>query len=301
MANISEMLKSKMGQDMARKEERQAERENLSTMREAALTEVTSNPESYQQFLTLQGDNIGCSAGNVALTMAQMPKATKIGTTSYWHEQGRYVIDEQMRSGAKVFVPPRNPQYRGYLMGEYYDITQTSGKPMKAQIALTDNSPRMETALGALMNTSPVPLIEGKSIETPALYDEESLLLIVNPSFGDSQVFAALATEISHAKLHDRGRNTDYNRQDCQLDAESVGYMICRRFNVECRPPESGNVARQYDGYEGIDRSEALEALRSVARNMGDTVERSIAPKQQTQSNNRSNTRNNTRRSYGSR
>ena len=106
------------------------ERESLSAMRDGSLAMITSSPEHYQQYLDLQADNIHCSVGNVALTMYQLPGATRIGSTDFWHQQGRYVMDTAMNSGAKVFVPPRDPKRRGYFMGNYYDISQTTGKPM---------------------------------------------------------------------------------------------------------------------------------------------------------------------------
>ena len=117
--SISDLIKSKSVSDQARVESLRAERGNLSDLRDAALEEITTRPELYQKFLDLQADNISCSAGNVALTMFQMDGATKIGTISFWHEQGRYVREESMKDGAKVFVPARNSQRRGYLMGDY--------------------------------------------------------------------------------------------------------------------------------------------------------------------------------------
>ena len=94
-------------------------------------------------------------------------------------------------------------------------------------------------------------------------------------------MFAAVATEIGYARGHDKGRNMDFDRRDYQLDAESIGYMLCRRFGVDCKAPQTGEVARLYEGYEPTDRGEALEALRKAARNMGDGIERSIQPRQQ--------------------
>jgi len=282
--SISELIKSKSATDQARVESLRAERGNLSEMRDAALVEITTDPELYQKFLDLQADNISCSAGNVALTMFQMDGATRIGTISFWHEQGRYIREEFMRAGAKVFVPARNGQRRGYLMGDYYDVSQTTGKPMKEPVPLVDGTGRMEAALGALMNYSPVPIVEGQELGGPAHYDERGLCIAIDPGYGETEVFSALAAEIGYARGHDKGRNTDFERQDYQLDAESISYMLCRRFGVECKPPQTGELSRLYEGYEASDRSEALESLRSAARNMGDGIERSIQPRQQERS-----------------
>ena len=279
--SISDLIKSKSVSDQARVESLRAERGNLSDLRDAALEEITTRPELYQKFLDLQADNISCSAGNVALTMFQMDGATRIGTISFWHEQGRYVREESMKDGAKVFVPARNSQRRGYLMGDYYDVSQTTGKPMKEPVPLAENTARMESALGALMNYSPVPITEGQELGAPARYDERNLCIAIDPSYGEAEVFSALATEIGYARGHDKGRNMDFDRRDYQLDAESIGYMLCRRFGVDCKAPQTGEVARLYEGYESTDRGEALEALRKAARNMGDGIERSIQPRQQ--------------------
>lgn len=285
--SISELIKSKSASDQARVESLRAERGNLSGLRDAALEEITTNPELYQKFLTVQADNISCSAGNVALTMFQMDGATRIGTISFWHEQGRYVREESMRDGAKVFVPARSGQRRGYLMGDYYDVSQTTGKPMKEPVPLAENTGRMEAALSALMNYSPVPIVEGQDIGAPARYDERNLCIAIDPSYGEAEVFSALAAEIGYAKGHDKGRNMDFDRQDYQLDAESISYMLCRRFGIACRPPQAGDLPRLYEGYEASDRGEALEQLRKTARNMGDGVERGIQPRQQERSHRR--------------
>ena len=279
--SISDLIKSKSASDQARTESLRAERGNLSMMRDAALEEITTKPELYQKFLDLQADNIACSAGNVALTMFQLKGATRIGTISFWHEQGRYVREESMRDGAKVFVPARNSQRRGYLMGDYYDVSQTTGKPMKEPVPLAENTARMEAALGALMNYAPVPIVEGQDMDAPARYDERNLCIVIDPSYGEAEVFPALAAEIGYARAHDKGRNMDFDRRDYQVDAESIGYMLCRRFGVACRPPQAGDLPRLYEGYEASDRGEALESLRKAARNMGDGIEQKLQPRQQ--------------------
>lgn len=291
MPSISDLIKNKSTQDEAWVEARRAERSNLSSMRDAALEEITTDPAQYQKYLTLQSDNIGCSVGNVALTMFQLDGASRIGPISFWHEQGRYVRDDAMKSGAKVFVPPRNRQQRGYLMGDYYDVTQTTGRPLKERTPLNADSARMDTALAALMNYSPVGIVENTDIGAPAHYDERNLTLSVDPNFEKAEVFAALATEITYARIHDKGRNTGFERESYKLDAESVGYMVCRRFGVDCPMPQAREVAQLYDGYEPADRGEALEQIRKTARNIGDSVERSIQPRQQERS----------RRNYGAR
>ena len=94
-------------------------------------------------------------------------------------------------------------------------------------------------------------------------------------------MFAALATEISYARLHDRGMNRDYDRGTFQMNAESIGFMVCRRFGVDCPLPDAAGVQQFYSYYAPDERGKSLDFLRQTARNMGETVERSIQPRQQ--------------------
>ena len=284
--SISDIIKNKTTRDQARTEQRQMERENLSAMRDGSLSLITSRPEHYRQYLDLQADNIHCSVGNVVLTMAQLQGATKIGTTSYWHGLGRYVRDDAISAGATVFVPPRNKQYRGYFMGSYYDISQTTGKPLPEPAPLEGKGPRMEAALAALMDQSPVTVAESKEIEAPAFYDPERLTIFINPDYSHVAVFAALAAEIPLARAHDRGYNGNFKREFYALDAQSAGYMVCRRFGVECPMPEmTEHVNGSYNGLPPSVFVEMLDKVRDTARTMGNNIEQTINPRQQERGN----------------
>lgn len=280
MANIGRLIEQKTKRDEAWRAERKEERESTSYMRDAALETVTSDPEQYARYLQLQGDNIQCSVGNVVLAMTQLEGATQIGSREHWHKQGRRVKDEEMSKGAKVFVPSRNEKYRGYLLGDYYDISQTTGKPIKGIAPLDEGSQRMETALATLMNYSAVDIVEDGTIITAAYYDPENMEVLVNPAYSDTEVFAALATEIAHSKFHNKGRTEGYKREDYQLDAASAGYMLCRRFGVACEMPDAVNIERAYEGMEASTCGSMLEQLREMARDIGNGIEKTIQPRQ---------------------
>ena len=81
MPSISDIIKNKTTRDQARTEQLQTDREMISAMRDGSLNMITSSPEHYQEYLDLQADNIHCSVGNVALTMAQLQGAGMFGTT----------------------------------------------------------------------------------------------------------------------------------------------------------------------------------------------------------------------------
>ena len=180
MISIRDLIEKTTSQSEQQREVRQAERTNLSQMRDAAFEVVTTEPELYQKYLTLQADNIRCSAGNVALTLIQLPDASRIGSIDYWHSVGRYVQDEAMQNGAKVFVPPRNKNARGYFMGVYYDISQTTGRPLEGQAVIPEGSPKLIAALEPLMQGARAALKEDNTLEQSAYYDPNTLTILVN-------------------------------------------------------------------------------------------------------------------------
>ena len=314
MPSISEILQSKAVIKQARTEDMKAERDKLSAMRNEALGAVTQNPGLYEQYLVLQAKNMGLSAGNIALAMLQLPEPTKLGTTDFWHDQGRYVIDRELEKGANVFVPPRDPNKRGYFMGKYYDVSQTDGRPMRETPPLEDGSERMDAAFAALVDTSPVECVENNKLNAAARYNEHECVIEINSEKSTSEVFAALAAEIVYARDHDRGYNRDYDRSDLKLNAESIAFMVCYRFGVEHPLPDAKEAPAYYSFYEPEDCGKELDSLRQAARNMGDSVERAITPRQQERGNNRTynqagnragnragNQRSGNRRQYGGR
>lgn len=279
MADVGALIRKRAEENKAWREAMEADRSNLSEMRDTGLKEVTSVPEQYMSYLRLQADNIQCSAGNVVLTMYQLDGATRIGSLNYWHEQGRRVLDEEIKRGAKVFVPPRNKKYR-YILGDYYDISQTSGRPLQETPRITENEGRMEAALAALMKSTPVGIIENTELDSAAYYDPDQMALAINTAYPEQEIFAALTTELAYAHFHDRGRNPYFTRLACRMDAETIGYLVCRRFGVPCQEPNAAGVSLHYQDFTVTNRSDALEALRKTARDMGDGVEQAIQPRQ---------------------
>ena len=159
--------------------ERQADRENLSAMQDAAITQLAESPEHYARYLEVQGDNPLYSAGNVILAMTQNPEITQFGTKEKWKLQGRSVSDAERHKGVQIFS--RGSFGKGFVVTEVYDISQTYGREPKS-IQLQNGAAEIEQALSTLMNYSVVPVKSNEEMEVPAFYDEHSMELYVNPN-----------------------------------------------------------------------------------------------------------------------
>lgn len=250
-------------------------------MQDAGIVEITTNPQSYLKYLELQGDNPGYSAGNIALAMVQNPDISQFATKDRWKSLGRSVNELETNRGVKIFA--RSSFGKGYTLMDAYDVTQTFGREQR-QFQLTDNSRNMESALSTLLNYSVVPVVVDRQLHSPAYYDAHKMELAICPDYPDSAAFPAIATEIAHARFHAKGANFDYTRGDCDLDAQSVSFILCRRFGIETEVPDLSNLGGLYEDWTPQERRGALDCIQDMSKQIGGSIERSIAPQQRARS-----------------
>lgn len=274
---MADIVSRKSENDEQWKAQRQAERENALAMQDAGVTEITDNPEAYAQYLEMQGDNPTYSPGNIALVMLQNPDATLIGTKERWKTIGRSVADTEVGKGVKIFS--RSTFGKGYTLVDAFDVKQTHGRDIKP-VALQNDSKEMESALTTLLNYSVVPVVVDAELDGPALYDDVKMELAINPDYPDNEAFAAIATEVAHIRFHAKGVNTGYSREECELDAQSVSYILCKRFGVQRDLPDTAGLAVLYEGWTPQERRQALDSIQNMEKQIGGSIERSIAPPQ---------------------
>lgn len=277
MANLSQLIERKSHNDEQWKAQKQAERENAVAMQDAGMAEIGSNPEAYAQYLDLQGANPTYSPGNIALAMLQNPDLTVLGTRERWKSLGRTVKDSESGRGVQIFA--RSPFGKGYSLTPAFDISQTTGRELR-QVALRDDTKEMEAALTMLLNYSVVPIKADGLLNVPAWYDEGRMELSVNPNVPDHEAFAAIATEVAHIRFHSRGANGSYDRGESELDAQSVSYLLCKRFGVKRDMPELSGLAAIYNGWTPQEIRQALDAVQDMAKTIGNSIEKSITPQQ---------------------
>lgn len=84
MADLGKLISDKTAADTQWREQRQAEREAASSLRDESVAEIAADPEVFARYLDMQGDNPTYSAGNIAMVMKQDPEATIVFTRDRW-------------------------------------------------------------------------------------------------------------------------------------------------------------------------------------------------------------------------
>lgn len=279
MANLADIVSRKQSRDEEWKAQRQADRDNAVAMQDTAVSQIAQHPEAYAAYLDCQGDNLMYSVGNIALALFQKPEVTRFGTAERWKSLGRTVLESEKPKGFQIFA--RSSFGKGYQLTDAYDISQTQGREL-TNTGIQNGSKEMEQAMETVLNYSAVPVVIDENMDVPAFYDQENLELAVNPRYPDNEAFSAIATEVAHSRFHNKGRNPFYNREESELDAQSVSYILCRRYEVKREMPDLSNLEQLYDGWSPEEVRRALDSVQGLCKQMGNSIDRNLEPKQHT-------------------
>ena len=108
------------------------------------------------------------------------------------------------------------------------------------------------------------------------LYANGNLELAINPDYPDNEAFAAITAEVAHSRFHAKGANASYDRSECELDAQSISYILCRRYGIERPMPDMSNLAALYEGWEPQECRQALDNIQDTSKQFGRSIEKNL-------------------------
>lgn len=281
MADLASIIARKETNDAEWKAGREAERKNVYALQDTAVSYIVSQPDAYARYLDLQAENPMYSAGNVALSMIQNEGGTMFGTKEKWRAMGRSVLTAEENKGFQILA--RGSFGKGTVITDAYDISQTTGKEVNP-IRISGDSREMDQAMMTLLNFSAVPVKPNEGLETPALYDERDMILYVNPHSSDKVAFSAIAAEVAHSRFHNKGQNEYYNKVECELDAQSVSYILCRRFGIPCEQPDASDLGTLYESWTPDEARRGLDGIQQMQKKIGSAIEYNLGPQEHTRS-----------------
>ncbi len=276
MVDLEAIITSKTAKDTEWQAQQQMERENVTAMQDAGVECITTDPDGYIRYLTMQGDNPTYSAGNVAIALVGLPEgATVFGTAERWQTLRRTVKEGE--TGVKIFA--RDQRTKQYTLSDAYDVSQTQGQDLR-QTVFAEDSKEMASALETLLNFSKAKPVIDKELDVPAYYDEERKELAVNPDYPDGEAFASIAAEVALTRFHDKGRNHNYSWARYELDAQSVAFVLCRRFGIEPKTPNMERLAERFEGMTPEDARNVLDGIQDMSKQIGRSIEKGLEEKQ---------------------
>ena len=180
------------------------------------------------------------SFSNQLLILAQKPNATHVAGFRAWKQLGRYV--RKGERGISIMVPLKNLKRDevtdeeqaivvGYSVGYVFDISQTDGEPLpNIDLSMENHGREFMTQCMMLAKKMGVTVMMRESMRADGLSTGGKVILRRddNPSY----MAATLLHELAHEKLHHGPEEELLSREQRELEAETVAYLVCDRFGI---------------------------------------------------------------------
>jgi antirestriction protein ArdC len=208
--------------------------------------------ETLMKFLTAMSQFHNYSFNNLMLIALQRPDATHVAGFQAWKQLGRSV--KKGEQGIRILAPivlKQKPDQEGLseskqdadlaeqpkrmLVGfkvvSVFDISQTSGEPLP-DIGTVNGEPGENLArIESLIRS------KGIELQYQELGAAEGLskggTIVIQPDLGSAKTFSVLAHELAHEMLHKGERRTETSKQQRELEAEAVAFVVCHAFGIE--------------------------------------------------------------------
>ncbi len=260
---------------------------------EAGVMEVFTS-EKYITYLNVMSKFHTYSANNQVLIAMQMPEATAVAGYNSWMRN----FDRHVKKGEKsiTILAPMKVKIKidtdrrdadGKIIQEeretikfrpvsVFDVSQTEGKPLPQIISeLTGDVSRYEQLLNAARQAAPYP-IEIGAVEGSAKgwcnFTQEKI--IIKEGMSEAQTLKTAFHETAHARIH--GGDKDKSREQKEVEAESIAYVVCSHFGLDTSDYTFGYVAT-WAGRQDINLlKQSMQTISQTAKSIITDVERAM-------------------------
>lgn len=260
---------------------------------EAGVMEFFTS-EKYITYLQVMSKFHTYSANNQVLIAMQMPEATAVAGYNSWIRN----FDRHVKRGEKsiTILAPMKVKIKidtdrrdadGKIIQEeretikfrpvsVFDVSQTEGKPLPQIISeLAGNVSRYEQLLDAARQAAPYP-IEIGAVEGSAKgwcnYAQEKI--VIKEGMSEAQTLKTAFHETAHARIH--GGDTDKSREQKEVEAESIAYVVCSHFGLDTSDYTFGYVAT-WAGRQDINLlKQSMQTISQTAKSIITDVEHAM-------------------------
>lgn len=260
---------------------------------EAGVMEFFTS-DKYISYLQVMSKFHTYSANNQVLIAMQMPEATIVAGYNSWMRN----FDRHVKKGEKsiTILAPMKVKIKidtdrrdadGKIIQEeretikfrpvsVFDVSQTEGKPLPQIISeLTGDVSRYEQLLDAARQAAPYPIeigaVEG-STKGWCNFTQEKI--IIKEGMSEAQTLKTAFHETAHARIH--AGDTDKSREQKEVEAESIAYVVCNHFGLDTSDYSFGYVAT-WAGRQDINLlKQSMQTISQTAKAIITDVERAM-------------------------
>jgi len=204
------------------------------------------------------------SFNNQMLILAQKPDATYCGSLKFWNSLGRYVEKEALKEGGiKILCPvPYEEEYEKkdaegkvildkdgnpelqkvkcirFKVGRTFDISQTYGKELKlGGNELVGEGLDIANFLEQMKEIAEVNDIRIEPMtfsSAKGYFDTKKREIVVKEGMSDLHTTKTVVHESAHSLVFkDKELEESLTREEHEIVAESVAYVVCKRFGLD--------------------------------------------------------------------
>lgn len=273
--------------------EREAYNENKRQEIEAfteRLAEGVANirtSEGYRKLLAFGSNFYDYSVNNLLMIGMQKPDATMVASYTNWKKVGRFV--KKGEKGIRIFAPitvamkpdpeadpddeQNAPKRRvcGYKLVSVFDVSQTDGEPIPEADFMVDSLDGdvdgFEDIMNAVLSTTDFRFrYENLQGECQGVCRPAAKTIAVQEGLSQMQTLKTTIHETAHSLLHEAG--CPKSREEKEIEAESVAYMVCAHLGLDVSDYSFGYVASWAQNLSDKDYIAVINKIKGVAASM---------------------------------
>ena len=261
--------------------------------------------DNFRNYLSCCSKFHNYSLNNTLLILAQKPDATLVAGYSSWKrnfhrhvnkdEKGLTILapvtckktelmDKSDENGNPVLDEDGNPikeertiNRLRFTVKTVFDVSQTSGKPLPSLVHdLTGSSDEVLAFIDSVKAICTIPIDYHSPEKDPILtsgakgyYSPSEDKIVLNMNLEDMQTAKTLIHEYTHSLLH---KKTDKDREQREIEAESLAFVLCDHFGIDTSEYSFGYIA-SYSDQDPEKLKSILENIQSTAHEMIDSLE----------------------------
>lgn len=252
----------------------------------------------YAEYLAAMSKFHHYSFGNALLILLQCPTATSVAGYNDWKKKfgrqvkaqeksikilapcpSRRLVEREKKdpdTGRTLYGPDGKPlmEWRREVVTHYkvvsvFDVSQTEGRELPSLVSeLSGDVPDFENVYARLAALCPLPVELGPVPGTAKGYASfAENRVVVRSGMSQVQTIKTLIHETAHAKLHapDFLSENPKPRQEKEVEAESVAYVVCQHFGIDTSDYSLGYVAGWSRGKELAELKASLNVIHATA------------------------------------
>lgn len=239
--------------------------------------------DNYREFLDTMSQFTRYSLNNTLLIYRQYPGASLVAGYKSWEKN----FERHVKSGEKairILAPmkrnitvsdgvdelgeekKRTVEYITYRPVCVFDVSQTEGKELPKPVIVNElegNVERFEDYMEAIRAVAPFHIdIRNVESEAKGWCDYTSEVIVIKSGMSQLQTLKTAIHETAHGIAH---TNNDKSKEQKEVEAESIAYVVCRHLGLDTSDYSFGYVASWAKGKQHELLVESMQTIADVS------------------------------------